>query len=125
MLGRYKITRGRSADYEAIPRQQREDTRKHTAHPLRPTHEMVERLLEDPENNWPAFRDAYVAELEHRYEADTTPFDALAERARAGDVYLGCNCPTRKQPDVQRCHTVLAMQFMQQRYPDLVIDWPD
>ncbi len=41
------------------------------------------------------------------------------------DVFLGCNCPTAKNPDVQRCHTVLALKFMQERYPALEVAFPD
>jgi uncharacterized protein YeaO (DUF488 family) len=125
MLSRYKIVRGRQAAHTK-PTGKREDTRKHTRHPLRPTTAMVEALLADPSpDTWRQFRDAYLATLRERYATDPTPFDQLAERARKQDVYLGCNCPTRKQPDVNRCHTVLALQFMQRTYPDLEVVFPE
>ena len=46
------------------------------------------------------------------------------ELARRHDVYLGCNCPTARQPDVLRCHTVLALAFLRERYPDLSVRLP-
>jgi len=126
MLSRYKIVRGRAAKTDPPPEGRREDTRKHTRHPLRPTPAMVESLLADPASDevWRRFRDAYLAQLSRRYAADPTPFDDLAERARHEAVYLGCNCPTRKQPDVSRCHTVLALEFMRRTYPDLEVVFP-
>ena len=51
-------------------------------------------------------------------------FDELAELARNNDVYLGCNCPTQRQPDVRHCHTVLALAFLRQHYPDLDVRFP-
>ena len=42
---------------------------------------------------------------------------ALAEEAKVSDVYLGCSCPTAKNPDVRRCHTVLALKFMHAHAP--------
>jgi hypothetical protein len=39
-------------------------------------------------------------------------------------VYLGCSCPSRANPDVQRCHTVLALQFMKKKYPKLRVVLP-
>lgn len=44
------------------------------------------------------------------------PFDGLARRP---DVYLGCSCPTKTNPDVRRCHTWLALEFIRERCPDL------
>ena len=40
------------------------------------------------------------------------------------DVLLGCSCPTKKQPDVNRRHTVQALAFMVERYPDLDVRFP-
>jgi hypothetical protein len=57
--------------------------------------------------------------LAARFADDRTPFDELAELARDNDVWLGCSCPTAKQPDVRRCHTTLALTFMKQHYRDL------
>ena len=100
------------------------DTRKHTNHLLRPDTDMVAAFLADLDGGWPAFREAYRAVLEARYRGDPAAFAALAARARAADVYLGCNCPTKKQPDVMRCHTVLALKFMQARFDDITVRLP-
>lgn len=83
---------------------------------------MVERFLKnlDPEG-FAEFRSAYRELLDRRFAAERQTFDALAELARTDDVYLGCNCPTAKQPDVTRCHTSLALAFMKEHYPDLEV----
>ena len=124
MLARYRIVRGKRPPGEPLPEGAREDTRKHTRHVLRPTPELVEKVLADVDAEWPAYRAAYRKLLEARFAEDPAPFEALAERARRDDVHLGCNCPTQRQPDVNRCHTVLALQFMQQRFPDLDVRFP-
>lgn len=124
MLGRYRIVRGKRPADEPLPEGVRVDTRKHTRHVLRPTAELVSALLDDVEAGWPAFREAYLALLRERFEQDPAPFEELARQARRGDVYLGCNCPTKRQPDVRRCHTVLALGFVHERFPDLAITWP-
>lgn len=119
MLARYSIVRG--APKSALPTGIRQDTRKHTRHVLHPTPEMVAEVLAhagDP-GAWRAFERRYRALLKERFAADRSPFDALAELAREGDVYLGCNCPTAKNPDVGRCHTTHALAFMKAHYPDL------
>lgn len=126
MLARYRIVRGRRRPDDPLPRGVRLDVRKHTRHVLRPEPDMVESFLAapgDPER-WHAFGDRYHDLLHARWAVDRTPFDALAELARSRDVYLGCSCPTTKQPDVYRCHTVLALRFMQARYPDLDVVMP-
>jgi hypothetical protein len=98
----------------------RQDTRKHTRHVLRPEAVLVQGLLEDPrEASFRRFRRAYLALLEQRFRGDRRPFDELAELARDADVYLGCNCPTTRQPDVRRCHTSLALAFMKRHYRSL------
>ena len=33
--------------------------------------------------------------------------------------------PPAKNPDVQRCHTVLALRFMMKRYPQLEVLLPE
>lgn len=124
MLARYRIVRGRRDPGEPLPSGAREDTRKHTRHVLRPEPALVAALLRDIDAGWPAFRREYLALLARRYESDPAPFAQLAERARRGDVYLGCNCPTARQPDVRRCHTVLALTFMKERFPDLHVVAP-
>ncbi len=128
MLARYSIERGRAlADHPKRVREgARQDTRKHTRHVLRPDAARVERYLADPSDAaWRRFSKAYLRELELRFAADREPFDALAELAESRDVYLGCSCPTAKNPDVRRCHTVLALGFMRRRYPALDVRLPD
>jgi uncharacterized protein YeaO (DUF488 family) len=124
VLGRYTMIRG--APVSKLPKGIRQDTRKHTHHVLRPTPELVEKALGGPGDDaaWRAFAKGYRALLETRFRADRAPFDALAETARANDVWLGCSCPTAKQPDVRRCHTALALAFMKERYPDLAVRMP-
>ena len=43
---------------------------------------------------------------------------------RTEEVYLGCSCPTKKNPNVNHCHTVLALRFMSEHYPALDIVFP-
>jgi len=62
--------------------------------------------------------------LEERWEADPTPFNDLAGLAIGEDVYIGCSCPTTKNPEVNHCHTVLALKFMKERYPALEVEFP-
>ena len=125
MLGRYRIVRGARPAEEPLPDGQRQDTRKHTRHILRPSAELVQRFLQQPsESGFAAFRAGYLQLLEERFRQDRTPFDALCEVALASDVFLGCNCPTAKQPEVRRCHTYLALGFLAERYPELEVRWP-
>ncbi|WP_394821270.1 hypothetical protein [Pendulispora albinea] len=124
MLARYSMIRG--APKSALPKGIRQDTRKHTRHVLRPTAEMVERVLAraDDDAAWSAFAKSYRALLDERFEKNRAEFDELAELARTEDVYLGCNCPTAKNPDVRRCHTALALAYMKSHYPDLDVRKP-
>lgn len=127
MLSRYHIQRGRKT--ENLPTRLRQgrriDTRKHTSHCLRPSAEMVTRYLSSgSEAAWTKFRRDYRALLDKRFSTDRDPFDQLHELARSEDVFIGCSCPSAKNPDVRRCHTVLALGFMQKRYPDLDVEFP-
>lgn len=124
MLARYSIVRGAPAS--TLPRGVRQDTRKHTKHVLRPLPEMVDAVLghADDDAAWRAFAKEYRALLGARFRDDRAAFDAIAARARTEDVYLGCSCPTAKNPDVRRCHTVLALAFMKERYPELDVRMP-
>ena len=127
MLARYSIQRGRKiSDYPKRVREAtRQDTRKHTRHALRPKAEIVRGYLENPTDHaWLRFEKAYLAELAKRFAKDRSAMDELATLASRGDVYLGCSCPTAKNPDVQRCHTVLALRFMEQKYPFLRVSFP-
>src|SRR3954471_24489849 len=98
MIGRYRIVRGvRSAD-DPLPEGQRQDTRKHTRHILRPSADLVTPFLRQPSaSGFASFRAGYLRLLEERFRRDRKPFDALYELARRSDVFLGCNCPTAKQ----------------------------
>ena len=124
-LGRYRIVRGRRAPDDPLPAGIRQDTRKHTSHVLRPDPRAVGEVLEDPSAAaWRSFAREYRALIARRRAEDPGPFDALARLAREQDVWLGCNCPTAKNPDVRRCHTFLALEVMERAYPDLEIVWP-
>lgn len=123
MLARYSMVRG--APKSALPAGIRQDTRKHTHHILRPSKEMVATYLASPTDAaWRAFAKDYRALVDERFAEDRAAFDALAELARSNDVYLGCSCPTKANPDVEHCHTVLALAFMKRRYPDLDVRMP-
>ena len=119
VLTRYSIVRGAKAS--TLPKGVRQDARKHTRHVLRPSKAMVDAVLghADEPSAWRTFEKAYRALLAARFSEDRAPFDALADLARREDVYLGCSCPTAKNPDVRRCHTTLALAFMKVKYPGL------
>jgi hypothetical protein len=123
VLTRYQIVRGRPLS--ELPQGKRVDIRKHVKHVLSPEPAAVDAFLaRGTEEAHQAFASAYRALLTARFHASRKPFDALAELARHHDVYLGCNCPTAKNPDVLRCHTVLALHFLHARYPTLDIRYP-
>ncbi|MEX0885835.1 MAG: hypothetical protein WD009_05285 [Phycisphaeraceae bacterium] len=85
----------------------------------------MDAYLADPTDPaWRTFRQAYLKLLRERFETDPRPFDALAERAHREDVFIGCSCPTRANPDPARCHTILALGFMRRQYPDLGVQFP-
>ncbi len=97
----------------------------HTKHCLRPDREAVRLYLEAPATStWRTFARNYRALLAARFRQDPAPFAALAAQATAGDVWLGCSCPTATNPDVRRCHTWLALEFMQARFPSLEVVFP-
>ncbi len=123
MLARYQMKRG--APRADLPQGIRHDARKHTRHVLAPTRELVEAHLSEPGDlAWQAFRQGYLAILRRRFEADRDRFDALADLALGDDVFIGCSCPTKKNPDVRHCHTWLALEFMREIYPDLEVVFP-
>ena len=124
MLVRYKIHRGKRPAGEPLPNGIRQDTRKHTKHCLRPTEKLVTEYLGNPTSKaWKEFAAKYLRNLEERYEDDPTPFDELADLAMDRDVYIGCSCPTAKNPDVKHCHTVMALKFMKEHYPALEVEF--
>jgi uncharacterized protein YeaO (DUF488 family) len=123
MLTRYQIARGVPAS--ALPKGVRQDTRKHTHHVLRPSEAMVEAYLAAPsEAAWRRFAKEYRELLEQRFATDRGPFDAIAKLAREADVHLGCNCPTKRNPNVEHCHTWLALEFFRKHYPALDVRLP-
>ena len=125
MLTRYQMVRGKRAPGDPLPKGIRMDTRKHTRHLLRPPTASVEAVLRDgTDAAFRRFAREYTAELEARFRQNRAGFDELAETARHADVYLGCSCPSRANPDVQRCHTTLALAFMKKKYPNLRVVSP-
>ncbi len=125
MLARYKIYRGKPPADVHLPEGIRQDTRKHTRHCLRPYTEIVSEYLANPSTEaWKRFKSSYLRNLEERWEADPTPFNDLAGLATGENVYIGCSCPTAKNPEVKHCHTVLALKFMKERYPALEVEFP-
>ena len=127
MLARYRIERGRKIE-DLPPRLRagvRMDTRKHTKHCLRPAPELVARFQDDySDAAWEEFAREYEELLAARFREDRTPIDRLRDLARDADVFIGCSCPTAKNPDVNHCHTVLALRFMKARYPELAVELP-
>ncbi len=124
-LHRYRIVRGARPADDPLPVGVRQDTRKHTQHVLRPEAKSVFRYLAAPsEENWVVFREAYLKLLDERFAEDRGPFDELAGLAGREQVHIGCNCPTKQNPRVDRCHTVLALGFMQERFPRLEVVFP-
>ncbi len=125
MLARYKMYRGKPPADAQRPEGIRQDARKHTRHCLRPCTKVVSEYLANPSATaWEKFESSYLRSLEERWDADPTPFDDLADLATGENVYIGCSCPTAKNPDVKRCHTVLALKFMKDRYPALEVEFP-
>lgn len=126
MLARYTMYRGKRPVDDPLPDGVRLDTRRHTRHVLRPEPAHVDAVLVDPSDAaWRRFSAAYRATLRERLAADPGAFETLAERASRDDVFIGCSCPTKKNPDVRRCHTVLALRFMAEHFPDLEVVLPD
>jgi hypothetical protein len=123
VLTRYQIVRGKPPS--TLPQGKRFDIRKHVKHVLSPEPQAVEAFLAlGTHEAYEAFARGYTALLTTRLRASRQAFDALAELSQQEDVYLGCNCPTAKNPDVMRCHTVLALRFMHAHYPALDIRYP-
>ena len=128
MLARYKIPRGKVEMREfPLPEGIRQDVRHRCfpKHPLAPKPEMVEKYFANPTSEGRRrFRSEYEKLLEKNYSERRSEVDALAEKASASDVYVGCSCPTKANPDVNHCHTVIALQFMKKKYPKLEVQFP-
>ncbi|MFT5051203.1 MAG: hypothetical protein ACI8QZ_002613 [Chlamydiales bacterium] len=126
MLGRYQMIRGKRPADDPLPEGLRQDARKHTRHILRPDSQAVATYLQDPsEAAWQAFAHAYRDLLAARRAEDPPAFDALVDLATEGDVWIGCSCPTAKNPDVRHCHTYLALHYMDEQYDGLQVSYPD
>ncbi|WP_199188797.1 MULTISPECIES: hypothetical protein [Pirellulaceae] len=82
-------------------------------------------LAAPTETAFSAFQASYLELLSTRWNDDRSDFDQLANLAREQDVFLGCSCPTQKNPDVRHCHTWMALQFMAQHFPDLEVIFPE
>ena len=125
MLSRYKIYRGKRPPGDPLPDGVRQDSRFRTRHVLRPTKEMAAAFLAaGTDAAWRKFAAAYCSLIEQRFREDRRPFDELAALATAEDVFIGCSCPTEKNPRVDPCHTYLALQFMKAKYRKLRIRLP-
>lgn len=125
MLSRYKIYRGKRAPGDPLPKGIRQDARWRTRHILRPAKEHVEQYLALPsERAWQFYISRYLALLADRFAEDRYPFDRLAGLATKKNVFLGCSCPTKKNPIPERCHTYLALRFMKSMYPKLRVVFP-
>lgn len=126
LLSRYTIYRRRPQDAPPLPPGIRQDVRHRTKHIVRPTQSMVETYLTAPnETTFATFQAAYRELLNARWHDDRSEFDQLAELARNHDVFLGCSCPTKRNPDVRHCHTWMALQFMAAQFPDLEVIFPE
>jgi len=85
---------------------------------------MVKQYLANPtDKEWERYKKKYLIILRNSWEIHRHEFDELAENARQGDYFLGCNCPTTTNPNLYHCHNALALQFMKRKYPDLGIDY--
>ena len=126
MLARYKLCRGSRPTSDPLPKGIRQDVRwRCTRHPLHPERAMVQEFLGAPsEAAWRKLRKAYLDLLKRRFREDRAPFDKLAELAKAKDVFIGCSCPTKANPRIDRCHTYLALEFMKGKYPSLTVKFP-
>lgn len=125
MLSRYTLYRGPRPAGDPLPDGIRQDTRKHTRHILRPEAKMVTDYLRAPgEAAWRRFNRDYLALLDERFRTQRGAFDALASLAMENDVFLGCSCPTKRNPDPRHCHTFAALRFMKKKYPGLRVMLP-
>ena len=124
MLMRYTMYRGKRPEADPLPDGIRQDTRKHTRHILRPPEELVVGVLNDT-IPWSDFQKGYLDELDKRFTENSEPFENLANLSREENVFLGCSCPTKKNPEVSHCHTVLALQFMAEKFPGVPVRFPD
>jgi hypothetical protein len=122
MLGRFQLKRG--VAYPKAKGAQFKDTRKHTSHVLAPPTPLVKAYFQSPTlEAWQKFQTGYLQALRERFRKTPERFEELRELATSGDYYLGCNCPTTKNPFPCRCHTIVAIEFLKELYPDLEVDF--
>ena len=127
MLARYQIIRGKRQAGRSLPKGIRKDTRKHQRHCFSPEREIVEVYLRNPTSQaWYRFKTGYLKLIEKRFRSSRrSEFDKVASLAMRQDYYIGCSCPTKKNPDVYKCHTVLALRLMKDKYPILKVTFPE
>jgi|ERR1043166_1125888 hypothetical protein len=122
MLRRYKMYRGKRPASDPLPLGIRQDTRWRSKHPLRPSKELVLGYLANPTKKaWDDYVANYMELLEGRFRTNRGPFNDLAELAAKEDVFIGCSCPTKKNPTPGHCHTHLALRFMKRKFPRLAV----
>jgi hypothetical protein len=125
MLARYQIVRGKRPPGLPLPDGVRLDVRKHTGRVLSPEPDTVAAFLADPSSDgFRRFSSRYEELLMRRFRERRAEFDELAASASKADVYIGCSCPTKANPDVRHCHTYLALGFMKKHYPKLKVSLP-
>jgi len=113
------------SSHDPLPQGIRISTLHKTEHCFAQTKEIVQVYLEKPTSeNWDIYVKKYIALLEHRFIERRKEFEEIADLAMNNNVFIGCYCPTKKNPDVYRCHTVLALKFMKDKYPDLIVKLP-
>lgn len=83
---------------------------------------MVENYFACPSQTaWNVYEKQYLSLLSGRFGARQAEFDTFAELARMADVFVGYSCPTVKNPEVYKWHTILALRFMKNKYPWLYV----
>ena len=103
----------------------RKDTRWRPNHILSPSEKLVKKYLADPhEAAWRKFKQEYMKLLERRFKKDGSAFVKFAQLAMEHNVFIGCSCPTKVNPDITHCHTYLALQFMKKKFPKLHVVFP-
>jgi len=120
VLARYQIVRGKRPEGNPLPEGVRVDIRKHTKHFLRPTRQrrgVPERPGRRAFRQFSARYDPTCRPVSPKNGARSTPCGTGRKRRRLPRMH----CPTRTNPEVTRCHTVLALGFMKRKYPRLPI----
>lgn len=126
MLARYKIyMRQKRPPEDPLPDGACIDITAYRKHLLSPIREMVQEYLKNPTlEAWKECDRKYIKLLKERFASRRQEFDELRDLAIKQDVHIGCYCPTKANPDVYQCHTVLALRFMKEKYPELNVRFP-